>query len=423
MSLITEVGSFTIDDVDGIHNKTVSLSNFSGIVPLAGLFWIEWTDGPDVNQSFGFLTGEYDDGVANVDAQWTVMAEDNQGSTDVYQMYQSRMGAVAHNGTSVRTRFDADTDTIHGFNTNEFRTGIKVNATGSDVIVHYMIFGGTDLTDAQVVNWNAPATADSSFNVTGAGFTPDAAITLSSSSRTSFANGNAADVNIGLWTPDDQVMFGHGSRNARGSVSETAYWSQDKAIYARSSAGTLRSEATLTAFNSDGAELDFTTSGGRLFSTLFLKGGKFAVGTDQSPTSAGDVDSPIGFSGHSAFYVSCANSHTATFNNQGTMSIGGSDGTNHHAISYVDQDNVSTSNVVGDSSTSHSLILPSSSGVRQDSATTEFSGNNLRTAFDVADGTQRTFAFMAFGDAAAAADDPIPRSVRLNQAVNRAGAY
>lgn len=153
-------------------------------------------------------------------------------------------------------------------------------------ILNYICFGGTDLTNASIVQFQQPTVTGNSA-VTGAGFKPDAVFLISACSSTgAVANdtgtGGNFDGSLSLFTATNS-----GSRGV--SSNDTFQKTTIGAMPVGDGTNTAKFESTFVSMDSDGFTLNWTTvSGARYQWGLCLKGGSYKVGVFNQSTSTGN---------------------------------------------------------------------------------------------------------------------------------------
>lgn len=155
--------------------------------------------------------------------------------------------------------------------------------------IKYIAIGGTDVTNAEVGQFNAPAATGNS-SITGVGFQPECVILLG----TNHTSDNTLTDDFGTYSlgfasaaGEMGVMSGI-IKNGVDTMSTARYQRTDKclAMFAVSDPTTLTHEATLASFDSDGFSLNYTTASasGKRVAYLAIRGGSFKVGSFTSPT-------------------------------------------------------------------------------------------------------------------------------------------
>lgn len=302
--------------------------------------------------------------------------------------------------------FDAD-----GFTINY----TTVNATTR--VVHYMALGGADLTNAKALQW-AITTAAVGANkaVTGVGFQADAVLHIYSHQTAAQADpptlsGNAK-ISLGgavgtIGAGGTQFASGVTSQNSINTDTQRAQRT-DRCLIDVSSTPGFNYELAHEEFTADGFEYNLiTTAGGsHKVMSLFLKGGQYSAGSFNAPNSTGvqDVDSP-GFAPAGYFLTSFCQVAGSSAVNNSRQAVGGSDGTANNATVFVDDNNVSTSNVDCESSTTKAVVIVNNAtpAVSAEAHHDAFDANGFDLNWTTVHGTDAyEVCFMAFGSAAAA---------------------
>jgi hypothetical protein len=286
--------------------------------------------------------------------------------------------------------------------------GFTLNFTvaGTALQIHYIVLGGTDLTNAFVGSFTEPIVTGN-LGITGVGFRPDLVLTTAWSQGD---NVNAASLNYNMSAFASTTKRGAlaiTSQDVTSPTNANSYERNDKAIVSLNSVGTLRTEADFVSMDTDGFTLNYSTtvgSGAQPVVYLALKGGKYWVGSDTQKTSTGtQAKTGVGFTptGLLAFGGNKATATTidATL---AKLTVGGSDGTTQGATFNEDVDNQTTSVAAQVSDTTKVLKHATSpSTVNAEASVSSFDSDGYTLNWSTADATAREFIVIAFGSTAA----------------------
>lgn len=291
--------------------------------------------------------------------------------------------------------------TVASFTSTGFTVDTSAAAVGKDYIVHYLAWGGSDITNAYVGTILSPATTPASVDHTGFGFQPDFMLisTLGTAAPTEkFTGGRFA---LGATDGTNQVSVIVLDENT--IPTQVGYRQlSTRLVDWTDSLGAQLILGEFTSFISDGVRINWTTvpSTQRQVFVLALKGGQYWVGTDTQKTSTGTQSKTgVGFtpSGLLTFGANQVNSGSFSLTS-GKFSMGASDGTSEGAIWGEATDNVSTSDVNSASITDKILrhaSNPSTTDAEADLSSFDADGYTLN--WSAADATAREFLAMAFG--------------------------
>lgn len=292
--------------------------------------------------------------------------------------------------------------------------GFTINWTkvdGGSRIVNYMCLGGTDLTNAKTGQFTQK-TSTGSQAITGVGFQPDSII-LFRDRLTGTAPPSAANS-----APRNTIGFGV-SASARGfNASHFAdpsgvtfvakgYQRTNEIIGAVANAGALDSEADLTSLDSDGFTLNWSTASSAVYVFyIALKGGKFAIGSFNQPTSNGSqAITGVGFQPTGLILTSDNQAASTSIQANTRFSLGmGSSSTQRGHIWHGGTDGTITSVVNGDLDRANIIkCLTEGASVTTNSAAdlTSLDSDGFTLNWGTTDATARQVLYFAVGNSAA----------------------
>ena len=290
MTLLVEKGTFVkVSSAVAGTDQTVNLAN-SSLTPK--VLWL-WTSGntsanaygEGYQVSYGFSDGTNDACVFSV-------SEDNSSSTD-YAAGIRNDSVIAIQSTSTPATIAAQGNVL-SFNAGNFVLDWAVSSNNADII-HYMVLGGTDITNVLVKQVGAP-TADGNRAETGVGFQGDFLQTIFAGVASSGMTVNTTNVNavtsIGAATSSSaRWVFGASCEHNAGT-SDTyntkeitrcvlGWQTSDAAINQKFAADFLN-------WGSDGFTLNWSNTA--IFNCpvayLIIKGGLWDVGNGTAPSTA-----------------------------------------------------------------------------------------------------------------------------------------
>lgn len=324
MALSAQVGSITCPASTG-NQATTGV----GFQPKAILFWsnARTADGgaATYNASFGAATSSS-----------SRFAISNDGSTSARHDNGKCISVCASGSTPLCAAdfvsFDAD--------------GFTVNWTtvSSGVVVNYLALGGADLTNAAIKQFNS-ATATGNQATTGVGFKPDTVLFFS------LGNATAPPATLSTGLPVDlgwmtSAAQGSHSFNGSGGAAINAY-QRTASAFAGTSATSKVLEAAYTSLDSDGFTINWSSvlASGRVIWALCLKGGQYAVGAFNKPTSTGNSGvTGVGFTPSAEAFLSFGVVAGTTVNTAGRSAFGAATGTSNRGSIAVSIEGTNTTN-------------------------------------------------------------------------------
>lgn len=286
MSLLFEKGTWTGDNSSP---QTITLVDTS-LTPVAIM---AWTTGPGAAGSFsanaifsqGFGTrrsGSTQSGCVGF------ISIDNVGTGDTARV---RNTTILHVLSS--TSATDYTVSLDSFGAGQFTVSYSSAANANGDIFHYCVWGGSDLTDANVLNWTMDATSGAEA-ITGVGFQPDMLFALDSDLATTDTITAALGYSFGMASSNTKYQAMAITATDADTMTSTMNWNcatRADACLERllTNADTSDARWDLDTFDSDGASLgvvDAPSNTDRIATFLFLKGGIWEVGSKAKATTA-----------------------------------------------------------------------------------------------------------------------------------------
>jgi hypothetical protein len=290
MALEFECGSFTWPNTTAA--QTINLVNTS-LTPKAVIFW---TTGPGATgfsagsiYSMGFGTrrgGSTQSGCSGI------FNADNVATSDLARVRNTTLLHVLANATTTDY-----TITLNSFGTGTIAVTSSSGANSNGDTIHYMAFGGTDITDANVLNWLMDSNIGTEV-VTGVGFQPNVMFALGPGTPT--ANSIVAGMGFSFGfasSPTEHAAFitqGDDADTMTSGMSWNVNYRNDNVVLnvvANGSGTDARYD--LDSFDSDGATLGIPDTPAVLDSVcpmLFIQGGTWEAGQAAKDTDTGTDD-------------------------------------------------------------------------------------------------------------------------------------
>jgi hypothetical protein len=232
--------------------------------------------------------------------------------------------------------------------------GFTLSWTTNDANARYMgylAFGGDF--SCKVLDWTAP-TATGAKSVTGAGFQPDALVTIGSGRTSLPSSGSFAELAIGAYAKGG-LAWGYGPISNDGSAGTTAtrkYLELGAMDVAENGSfvGTYRGEPY--SLDADGFTLHYAASGGSAVhrATMCLKGGVWGSGVFNHALNAATANQTVTTTGLTPVALIMATANFVGINGpvqDNQFSFGATDGTNAFATCYEDpQQSVAATNKI-----------------------------------------------------------------------------
>lgn len=273
MALTSFCGSFNI--TTGAINNTISVTG-AGFLPKAIFFWTVDTSTPnavnagDTYESMGFSTGSTANramGTRMVDASANMVVKETLRNDCCILLVNTTSGTT---GRAVINSFDSDGFTVKI--TEVFAQNLRV---------HFMCWGGSDLTNVKTGAFTFPASTGN-LATTGVGFQPDAVL---------FIHCNGSSENT--WGGNSQLSFGVAvnasqqwittvcSTDAGASSTESHYAREGECIaLGRTDGAGMQNRGSLVSMDADGWTINCHETGLTNRQTYYLafKGGQWGAG-------------------------------------------------------------------------------------------------------------------------------------------------
>lgn len=381
-TLFVEKGTFVKEtsNVDGT-DQTITLSNGS-LTPK--VLWL-WTTGKTSNAtyaedymvSYGFSDGTNDACVAGA-------AEDNETSMDCGGIIRSDACCVILDAATTPTTTNAQADVV-SFNAGNFVLNWAVSdATAS--IIHYMVAGGTDITNVFVLNTTTAVNVTGNRAYTGVGFQGDFLniITAETAQAINVANANF-NVAIGA-AASSTARWSFGGSSESGVANADTYGAREinKAIISWSqAAGTMEMAADLVSFGSDGFTLNYSNApdlATQRLAFLVIKGGLWNVGNGTAPASPGQqtITTTSGRDPEGVMFFTWGTTATTGITGDNRISIGGAD-------NALNEGCVSLHDATGGGNAVNSVITLNNKLIRAHTANVTASSSTTLAEADIVD--------------------------------------
>ena len=351
MTLLVEKGTFVKEtsNVDGT-DQTVTLTN-SSLTPK--VLWL-WTTGQTSNAAYAenwMVSYGYSDGTN--DACIAGASEDNETASDSGGIIRNDACCVILDAATTPTTINAQADVV-SFNAGNFVLNWAVSdAIGS--IIHYMVAGGTDITNVKVTSHAVPAgagTGNESF--TGVGFQGDFINILGSlNNQTVNIGGSSWNFSIGAATSSTARWAFGGDSEDGAPTSDTYNYKEITACHLmwNDITGTVLTVGDFVSFDADGFTINYSTNLTDVvqpFASLVIKGGLWNVGNGTAPATAIDqtINTTSGRDPEGVMFFTWGDTTTSsagTGEPQNRVCIGGADNSlNQGCISTHDTDAAGT---------------------------------------------------------------------------------
>ncbi len=427
MGLVVEKGVITAPAATG--NQTYNLgAAFDGVLPRLLLLWAtyETTDGiTNGNGIFSFGAGTYR-GSAVQQFCIGLFNQDNAGTSatvHIRDIASVLKGLTSDAVEATATDYEADLVSLVSGTPSQFTLN-WVNAPASQIKVHYLALGGSDITDAMVGAFNTAAGATQDITITAGFGKPDLLLFPCHAYTSNFSQAHA------------RFMFGAAKDETerRCSIltfqdavngSSLASWVKDRALLFLTSGTAADSEADLAAkvdWPVDGFRLSWVdqTTLTLLCNYIALKGTfTSTIGTANIPTSGAPNTQNLALaSGNPKVGIFWGNQIPSnagidtTHADLGGPVFGATDGSSDGFAGIVDSDNIGTSGFTEASrmfSTTKAFArhLAAASGATLDAqADGSLSGSNVVLTWDDVATTAAEFLYLLLGEPAAAALTP-----------------
>jgi hypothetical protein len=308
------------------------------------------------------------------------------------------------------TSFDSD-----GFTLN------YTTASATAYVVHYMALGGSDVTNAAVVNWTCP-TSGGNKAVTGVGFQPDCVLHLFSNQSAALANpptysGNFKVSVSAMDSGGRQWANTINSLNSQPTMDTQRGQLTNRCLLDIASSLAFNYEASYVSMDADGFTTNFATVTGTAHNvvSLCLKGGQYYVGSFNQPTSAAPQDSVISSPGFTAtgYLLStfCRETSASGLANS-RLGVGGSDGTAEESVVFGDDNGAANSSVDCQSNSTKVLQVLNNNtpAVDAEADHKQFTASGFDLTWTTTYGTATECLYMAFGSSPATGHPAMSRA-------------
>jgi hypothetical protein len=426
VALAFEKGVFTANTSTG--NQTVSLID-TGFGTVKAIML--WTTN---------LTGESDN---DQDSIWSHGFGTYRGGTPQRCAYTAyALNAAATTATSsgfttssiLRTYFngtpsvDADADLV-SLGSAQFVVN-WTDAPAAAMKVHYIAWGGSDITDALVSTMDfSSGTGNQDFTLASGFGQPELVLSMGAHDNQTDADKtfmNPAYLGAGKSDSEQFISSFHDS-DGQANVLLGAY-QKSGALFAYANETSVIFEGALTtraSWPTDGVRVNKVTNGiGALRAGMLSFRGSFTsvIGSGTAPTAAPTVDQDlsVGATPRGALFVHNSIAANSSLDNThadlGTWGIGAMDGTREGWAGFGDDDAATDSDTHRHHSESKAIKMftPSTSGTLASEADSSFNGNNVRLSWADTDTVEREYRYVLFGDASASSPAPSLRTVQSN---------
>jgi hypothetical protein len=341
MALSVAKGTLTAPATTGVQSYTVGFQPKLVLLWHAGVSTVSGTVTAGGHGGYGAIDGT---------SQWAHAwgADDVVTSSNAGQNFRTNAAVlIATSGTPTISGVAAfDSFTLTTFTLN----WTTASATIQNSIIHWMAFGGADLTNVSVGAANF-ATANGSQTVSFLGFQPDALITCAAWHASGGANAVDSHTALGF------------AANTGGTITQGAaqYFDNDAStamdcalsmlntaclVTNAAAASTTPITAILTAFTSTGWTWTWsnTTTANMLYGFVAIKGPAVKVVSETSSASnLTKQTTGVGFQPKGLMHVATGRTTLGTSisalpDNTAQLTIGGTDGTNHGVTSQIQFD-------------------------------------------------------------------------------------
>lgn len=411
MALSAKVGAF--NTTTDVATSTVEVTGL-GFEPKAIIFW--WTKststGTDEVAGGSISTGM---GLATSSTSRRVVAMQSEDASAAADTDRFHSDAACVHILTISGATDGDLDVV-SFDADGFTLVVDDQFTAS-YRVHYIAWGGSDITDVATGAATAPAGTGNS-DVTGPGFQPDMVIIMASrQTGAPPAQSTNAAISFGFAAGGGQGVLGLGSVHNQTTMDTGSYCYSGNVIGVPSATSPIdvSRRASFVEFISTGFTLNWLeTNSGDYVHWLAIKGGEWLVGSllTQTDTTTDIAESGFGFQPSGALLLSHCNSESSsdTIQDHNRASIGAfSSTTDRGAQGHLDQDNVGDS--VCTLAVEHDAVyvnIATDETVQGLMDIKSVDSDGFTCIMDDADPAQAFVTYLAFGSTPAAATAGVP---------------
>ena len=360
---------------------------------------------------------------ANIDPFGTSMeynsfsAEDAVGTQDSYVESTNTSTLVLHNGTTGAIDLEIDVTT---WNTGDVTIDWINLFTTASIRVHYLIFGGSDVTLARTGNFSVETT-DADQDVTiESGFGKPELVFFANIDNSGVGLLSAGSISFGFAKQGEAGRcISHTAEDGNtNAVVSQSIWNNQCIVCLDDGGGTMDArgglDTTVSNWPTDGFNINWNSTpsyAARIAYLAIRTSATITTGEGSAPTSGG---LPVNQDLNHGSVPKCAlviNARTATANTVDTTStdcgmigIGGGDGTNEMWCGVMNDDALGTMDANRASSVSKSIKFYSAATPAVTSeADGSITGNNFRLAWNDIDATAFLYEWLTLGDGSAAA--------------------
>lgn len=356
MSLLTKVGSFVKNTATGSQSVTGV-----GFQPKAIIFWTTGTTaGSDVWTVFSRAGVGFTAGSSN---SYSVCggSQNNVMPSKCDRRIKAKAIMVSYGDNTLFDEAD-----LTSFDGDGFTLNWTTQLMASPIVVNYLALGGTDLTNAIVLNWTSPTTATTK-SVTGAGFKPDIVFHLAAGADTVMPTAaNTSSIAFGVMNKHGQQWANHIQQTNNVTPTATDRLQQtDACLVYGDEAESTREQAAFASMDADGFTLGFSTIiGASAYQriSLCLKGPSSKISSFRRVTSTISLTETIarlGFTPKAVLTTNVRSDPMSTVTTHAAWGIGATDGTNHRAAALVDVEASNPSSVASIGSSTASILAAS----------------------------------------------------------------
>jgi hypothetical protein len=425
VALAFEKGVFTANTSTG--NQTVSLIDTGFGTVKAIMLWTtnltsETDNSQDAFWSHGFGTYR-----GSTPQRCCITAFATDSASTMVTNTGFRMSSILRTYFTGTPSVEADADLV-SLGTAQFVIN-WTDAPAAAMKVHYIAWGGSDITDALVASLDfTTGTGNQDFTLAAGFGQPELVLSTG-------ANSGTTDIDATFWNPpyigagksdSEQFVSMYGNSDGQANVLLASYQKSGALFAYADGAATIFFEGALAAragWPTDGIRVNKVTNGfgGTARGVVLAFRGTFTsvIGSGTAPTAAPTVDQDlsVGATPRGALFVHnsiAANSSIdITHADLGTWGVGATDGTREGWGGIGDDDAAAAADTHRHHSESKAIKMftPSASGTLASEADSSFNGNNVRLSWADTDSVAREYRYVLFGDAPLGAG----RSFRQNQ--------
>jgi hypothetical protein len=427
LALAFEKGVFTANTSTG--NQTISLIDTGFGTVKAIMLWTasETAEGDNSQEaiwSHGFGTYR-----GSTPQRCAVTAFATNGVPNTVTSTGFRMSSILRTYFNGTPSVDSDADLV-SLGSAQFVIN-WTDAPTNAIKVHYIAWGGSDITDALVSAIDmTTGTGNQDFTLASGFGKPDLCLSIGSNPGTTDVDQTfGSPIYLGAGKSDsEQFISSFVDEDGVADVRVGSYQAGDAIVGYINDTTTFLKAALGPRANwpTDGIRLNKVTNslGGTSRAGLLSFRGSFTsvLGSGTAPTAAPTVDQdlPVGATPRGAVFVHSnvpANSSIeATHADLGTWGIGATDGTREGWAGIGDDDAATDTDTHRHHSESKAIKMftPSTSGTLASEADSSFNGNNVRLSWADTDTVEREYRYVLFGDASASSPAPSLRTVQSN---------